>query len=747
MISQCDAPRRFLGFGPIERRLFWIVLVGLLPLTLLSFFTLLKNAEAQRTRMLLAADATMINTVTAVDAELNASFAALDALATSPRVAGRDFAGFQLEAERLLTRRAHWVNIVLSDASTNQIMNARLRSSDPLPAHVHRGGIAEVIATGKAAVGNIGFNPVLNMHAFSVRTPIMSADKVEYVLNAVIDPSLVAEILGRQHYPQGSVVVVLDHANTVVGRSLSPQEWIGKPPSRTLRQIMQEGDEGAWKVTTTLEGVPVYTVFHTSPVTGWTAAIGLPTETLDSPIRRSYLMLGGSIVASILLGFAVAFLTGRTITRPILELEQAALAVGEGRAPTLPSTHLPEIRQVALALASAHSQRETLLGKEREARLHEQQARLVAEDASRAKDEFLAMLGHELRNPLAAITSAAQLLDHADRAKAAEASEQAKAIIRRQVQHLRRLTDDLLDAGRVIMGKIVLDPKPVDLAVVAKSAVETLYNTGAFKDRELKVDVHTAWVKGDPTRIEQVTANLLTNAAKYTPAGGTIFVSVAAHNSEAILRVRDTGIGIEPELLPRMFDLFVQGQRALDRSQGGLGIGLTLVRRLTELHGGRVEAHSTGVGKGSEFIVVLPLIGTPKSIETEPGTSISIKPLTIALVEDNADVRASLRKYLEFQGHHVHEAIDGPGGVELALRTRADVAIVDIGLPALDGYGVAQAIRLRADHSILLIAMSGYGHPEDVDRGLHAGFDAYLTKPIDHSALNQMLGANRVPPI
>lgn len=715
-------------FGPLERRLFFLVFVGLLPLALLSFATLFHNAQSQKQQLLAATADTMRAIVTAVDSELDQSIAALDALVASPRLAAEDRARFSTEAKELLERRVGWANVVLSDKSGRQLMNVQAPAGASLPEWSSGASLNEVLRTKRAVVGDIVFSPLQKDYVFAVMVPVMRSGEVAYVLSAEIRPDAVRDVLSRQRIPEQGVAVILDRQYNVVARSLNQHSWVGKPPSPGLRRLILEG--GTSGITTTLEGFPVYTVVHHSAVTGWSAAIGIPVNVIDGPLNRSYALLCGAILVSVLLGLFAAYLISGTITRPMRELEAAAVAVGQGTAPAIPDTSMSEIRQVALALSAAHTEREKLLQSERE-------ARLLAENASKAKDEFLAMLGHELRNPLAAISTASEILDLAERASLQEA--QAKVIIRRQVRHLGRLTDDLLDAGHVILGKISLQRKPLDLAGVVQSVVDTMRNTGRLAGHDLSLSLHPVWVEADSTRIDQVVANLLGNAVKYTPQPGSITVCVGREGDDAVLRVRDSGLGIETALLPRIFDLFVQGQRSLDRAQGGLGIGLTLVRRLVELHGGEVGANSAGPDRGSEFVVRLRAIAAP--VQTPPGvapyrTDIQRK---IVVVEDNQDVRATLCDFLQFSGHTVYEADNGRAGVELVLRERADLAFVDIGLPVMDGYGVARAVRERAAHKVRLVAMTGYGSQEDAVRGMEAGFDTYLIKPVGLATLNKII--------
>jgi signal transduction histidine kinase/CheY-like chemotaxis protein len=737
------APRRrwrAIALGPLEQRLFWIVVAGLLPLILLSFATLLYNAQAQRRQQIQSAEDTMRSVIAAVDAELRTSLASLDALAASPRLRVRDFAGFYVEARALLERRPSWANIVLSDPTSQHVMNARLPFGAPLPRSIDPGAVEATVRAGVPGVGNLVWSPVLKMHVFAVRLPIHEGDKIPFVLTAVLRPEAVLEIVRRHVLPEGSTVVVLDGRRTVVARTRDNVAWVGKPPSPSLVEMLERDAAGAWAVTTTLEGAKVYTVYRRSAESGWSAAIGVPTGIADAPVTRSYLVLGGSIFASVLLGLGAAFWTGRTVTGPMRKLERAAAAVARGEAPMLPHTELPEIRQAMLALLAAHIERDKLLHSERQARLLEQNARLAAELANKTKDEFLAMLGHELRNPLAAISTAAQVLDHSGPQRR-EAEEHAKAIIRRQVRHLGKLTDDLLDAARVMMGKIVLDRRPIDLAQMVRNTVDTLRNTGHLQRHDCVTQLESVWVNADPTRIDQVLANLLTNAVKYTPPPGRIEVTVRRLGGDAMFSVRDSGLGLEPELLPRIFDLFVQGERGLDRSQGGLGIGLTLVRRIVELHDGGVQARSEGAGKGSEFIIHLPAIEAPAEPAKSESSADHSAPLRIVLVEDNDDVRTSLRVLLEMSGHEVSEAKDGLQGVDTILREQADIALVDIGLPHLDGYGVARAVRSRVRHPVMLVAMTGYGSQGSAERGAQAGFDAYMVKPVDAARLHELISS------
>ncbi len=367
-------------------------------------------------------------------------------------------------------------------------------------------------------------------------------------------------------------------------------------------------------------------------------------------------------------------------------------------------------------------------------------ARREAEAGTRARDEFLAMLGHELRNPLGAITSAVAVLKTMGQHDEV-AAQRALDVISRQLGHLARFMDDLLDAGRVIGGKVALVREPVDLGAAAERALATIQAAGRTRARHVVAACEPVWVEGDVTRIEQIVTNLLTNAVKFTPAGGSVELRVRADGDAAVLVVTDTGVGMEPDLLPRVFDLFVQGSVTLDRSLGGLGVGLTLVRKLVELHGGTVSASSGGPGQGSTFTVRLPRTAAPVTAPARAGAAPPRRRLRVLVVEDNADSREMMSLHLRFAGHDVSVAEDGPGGVDAARAFRPDVAIVDVGLPGLDGYEVARRIRAQADGAIALLALTGYGQPEDRRRALEAGFDGHLTKPVDPRHLLDTLDA------
>lgn len=365
-------------------------------------------------------------------------------------------------------------------------------------------------------------------------------------------------------------------------------------------------------------------------------------------------------------------------------------------------------------------------------------------DLHRRKDEFLAMLSHELRNPLAPITNAVQLLGLQktdDRLQ-----HQARTIIERQVGQLTRLIDDLLEVSRITTGRIHLQKERVGLNSVVESACETTRPLMDQHHHELTVFLSSQpiWVNGDPARLEQVIVNLLTNAAKYTVEGGTMSIAVQREGDEAVLRVRDSGVGIAPELLPHIFDLFTQADRSLDRSKGGLGIGLCLAKRLVEMHDGNIKVDST-LGTGSEFVVHIPVMTAPAVPPTSPKHIVPRSDgaaLRVLVVDDNRDSAQSLGMLLEATGHDVQLAYDGPTALQATLDYRPHVMLLDIGLPGLDGYEVAKRIREQPTlNNIILVAMTGYGNLADVRRSEEAGFNHHLVKPADFMKVKEILAS------
>lgn len=380
---------------------------------------------------------------------------------------------------------------------------------------------------------------------------------------------------------------------------------------------------------------------------------------------------------------------------------------------------------------------EMAVRKKIEAELRNKIAELA--DSDRRKNEFLAMLAHELRNPLSAVLNAitAADLDEASRDRAIE-------IARRQTVQLARLVDDLLDVARITQGRIALRKEPIGVVNLLDRSIEECRAAAELRQQRLVViappDTHGIRVDVDAARMQQSISNLIHNAVKFTQAYGRIEVSIRRRGSEVAIRVRDTGVGIAAEMLPRIFELFAQGDVSIDRAQGGLGIGLTLVRQLVAMHGGSVEARSAGIGKGSEFEITLPILVDAKKNAPAEITAGASATSRVLIVEDNRDAAESMQILLELLGHQVRVVEDGFGALEILSENSFDAILVDIGLPAMDGYTLAGRIRaLPQCRGMRLIALTGYGQEEDRRRALDAGFDQHLVKPVDIDRLQALL--------
>jgi signal transduction histidine kinase/DNA-binding response OmpR family regulator len=473
----------------------------------------------------------------------------------------------------------------------------------------------------------------------------------------------------------------------------------------------------------------------------------LPHSPAEDDLRTALERVLASCKAEILDGLKVAFLprvsTGDVPPEVPGQLHSAALLPLRARGRTLGALVLG-LSEADRRFAPADlGYAEDLAGR---AAIAIDNARLYREvqDADRRKNEFLAMLAHELRNPLAPIRSAVQILR-----RIGSTDPQARwsqDVIERQVQQMSRLVDDMLDVSRITRGQIVLQMEPVELSDVVSRAVETSHPLIDQRRHELSVALprERLRVEADLVRLSQVVANLLNNAAKYTAEGGLIWLTAEREGSEAVVRVRDSGMGIPGNMLSNIFDLFTQVDRSLERTQGGLGIGLTLVRTLVEMHGGTVQALSAGSNRGSEFVVRLPaLVEAPLTQTIATRAANDPKPCVprrVLVVDDNVDGAESLAMVLRLCGHDVCCAHDGPAGLEMAEAFRPDVLLLDIGLPKMDGYEVARELRRRPELAdVFLVALTGYGSDDDRRRTEEAGFDVHLVKPVDLDALPRLL--------
>ena len=720
----------------LQKQLFTLAIAGVLPLAILVgaglhlIFEQRREVESRRALEVTRALAT------AVEAELQRSLAALQVLAAAGAFDG-DRASFHEIARRTIAMQPGWRNLTLSDVEGRQVDNSDFPPGAELPISPDPAAIAAVAQSGQPVVGNLlkgrrGWS-------FALRVPLEKDGKVHHVVSAIVDPGSILHILRRQRVPDDWVISVFDAKGQRVARSKAHERFLATRPTESLQVLLRSPAPEGMSKTTTLEGDRVFTAYTKIPSFGWTVAAGLPVAAVEATAFNSVAVYGIAVLLSIVIGMLAAHRVARSVNQPIARLREAADALGRGAQPEIPATEIQELHEVGEAIAKAARQRHAIEAEREELLKSEREARSQAEAANQAKDQFLAMLGHELRNPLAALSNASSLLGQSPHD--GKVATRAREVIQRQVSHLARLTDDLLDAARALLGKIELRAEPIDLAALVAEALSTLASTGRTANHRVVTDLGEAWVRGDAVRIDQIVCNLLINAVKYTPAGGTVRVSTARVGGESRVVVADNGAGMSPELAARAFDLFVQGERDLDRSQGGLGIGLTLVRRLAELHGGRAEVMSQGEGKGSEFTVTFPAIDRPA--RTGPAVAMpqgGTLARTILVVEDSDDARETLVELLQVMGHRVESAGDGIAGLDKALAIGPDVALVDIGLPGIDGFELARRLRTADGRRLYMVALTGYGAAEDRRRAMEAGFDAHMTKPVEASRLAELLG-------
>ena len=464
-------------------------------------------------------------------------------------------------------------------------------------------------------------------------------------------------------------------------------------------------------------------------LTGWSAeALGQPLETVFHIVNETTRKTVENPVSQVIRLGAIVGLVNHTV---LIAKDGTELAIDDSGAPIRDARG--RIVGVVLVFRDITQRR----GSER-----------ALEDADRRKDEFLAMLAHELRNPLAPIRNAAHtlaLLGTGD-----DRVRWVSGVIERQVGLMTRLVDDLLDVSRITSGKITLQRTTVSVREVLAQAVETARPLAESRGQALEADVpeDAGWVDGDPARLAQAVGNLLDNAIKYTDDGGRIWLRARVEADEVVIVVEDSGVGVDPELLPHVFDLFIQADRSLERKQGGLGLGLTLVRRLVEMHGGRVEAASAGPGFGSAFTIRLPCLAVEEAVEPTPAAepAEAARPAGLArrilVVDDHQDSTDSLALFLRLRGHEVRTAQDGPTALDEIERYRPEVVFLDLGLPGMSGYDVARRVRMRTDLGPLqLVALTGYGTDGDRQKTRDAGFDVHLAKPVDPRAVDALLAS------
>ena len=710
----------------VRTHLALLAAVVFLPVLLGSAIAIRLLLDAEREAVLRSMQELSRATVLTMDRELTAALASGQALTTSLSLFRGDFATFYSQARSANAGSGR--ETVLLRADGEQVFNtARPYGAPPgQPSAATRQRVRTVLERDVPAVSGLIVDDPLRSLVVAAQIPVTLADGRHMLLGERIAARTLNARLPAD-VPASWLISVFDRAGSTIARNRRWETYVAGRPRPEVMAALRAGAavvRGASR-----EGTTMAAALARSPLSGWTAAVGVPIAELEATAARAVSLTAGTLLCAVALACLGALLFARRLLAATEYLGAATEGMVDGWLPPPADLRITELNALQKVLHAVSSR---LIRVEAARRLH------LAEAQNRAKDEFLAMLGHELRNPLGAISSAIALVQMGASGPVAERAHQ---IIGRQSRHLAHLVDELLDANGVLSGRVTLAPVPLDLAAAVRDVVQTLQTQGTTAEHEVELDLEPVWVNCDPTRLQQVIGNLVENAAKYTQAGGRIRVTVRAQADMGELAVADDGKGIDADLLPRIWDVFVQGQ-VQSRAKGGLGIGLAVVKSLVEQQHGTVAVASGGPQQGSTFTVRLPLAGAAIGGTVADGAEApppSRPGRRVLLVEDNGDLRDMTCALLQSRGCTVMAAADGRAALALAERQCPDVAFVDIDLPDISGYEVARQLARRV--GIRLVAVTGYGQPEDVRRALAAGFDLHLKKPVRLDELERALGA------
>lgn len=700
----------------------------------------------------------------AVDRQLDTHRVMLETLAEADELKTGDIDGFHALSARVADRHGA-VFISFFDTTGKQIFNTLRPPGAPLPTpfkdprvtldspdHPPVGdprSLQKVIDSGRPLTSDLLFGLVAGRLIFIINIPVWRDGKVAYVLNAAFAPDEMTRLLHESPQFRNVPAAIFDRNGFIVGRWQNADRYVGKRVTQhQLERLKNRGDGiGTGE---TLEGLPLYYSYARSPTTGWGVWIGVERAAIENEIQGNWIIATALASGGLALGVLMAFFLASRLRRSIEDLAEAA---ARSEPPRLSGLRTRELTQLEQALKDAAALREAQ-AQERESRLVAEARKVEAEAASRTKDHFIAVLSHELRNPLAPVRSAVHLLRELNKDRKDGRMNEIIDMLDRQSRQLTRLVSDLLDVSRISSGKIVLKRERVDLCAVARHAAESAMPGVEARNHRFSCDMPQKPMKvmGDFARLSQVVSNLLDNAVKYTPRGGTIRLSVRAEAGFAVLSVEDNGRGIEPAMQPVLFTGIVRSPESDGPEQGGLGLGLPLSRSLVELHGGALEADSEGKDKGSRFTMRIPLADESQA---EAGDGIvsdsSAAPhpderRRVLIVDDNVDAAIMLDRLLQALGHETMVANDGAAALTVARDFRPDVALIDIGMPGMDGYEVARHLRaLPANGALRIVAVTGWGQESDRAKSKAAGFDMHLVKPVDAEQLAQAVAGRGMP--
>ncbi len=723
---------------------FAVVPIVLLTLVLLGYLVSIQR-DSMRQAILEKARLASV----AIDRELAAAAAIVNTIAESPLVDDGDFFRIYEFAQRSVVRRPN-TRILMIDANGTQLFDTSQKFGVPLqnvfsdasgnsvPAQA---SWREVFRSAKPQYSDLVADTAatdmssINRSNISYRMPILRFGRVQYVLAIIFAPSDLTNLLKLQQSEDRELIALVDRGGLIVARNVGAERYVGQPASASLLASMQLVADRGVNRGEALGGEEVLYAYRRSALTGWTVAVAAPVSLAYAPLRGSIAGWGTLVLGLIALAVWLARRTWKEVGTPLIALANNAGAFERGESVLLPNSRIREVQNCSRAWTIA-IQAEKARRVQEQLRLVAEARRQESERVSHEKDRLLAALSHELRNPLGAIANSAYILE-----RIAPDEERLKApiaIIRRQSEHLCRLIEDMLDLARATFGKMPIERRPVDLMSIVRETVSA-YDFGTDRQSRIEVSGLSAWVEGDATRLGQVLRNLLDNALKFSPQNGKIHIHVSTEGGEALLIVSDQGTGIPAAMIDRLFDAFVQNEQTLARTQGGLGLGLALVREIVEMHGGSVSVASPGENQGAAFTVRIKSCAQAPTVVSAAVRETSTNRC-ILIIEDQNDARISLQRLLEEMGHLVYSASDGLDGIERLSALMPDLALVDIGLPGLDGLALARRVRENQILSkVRLIALTGYSEAALRQEALSAGFAQVLLKPVRPEELQKVL--------
>ncbi|MGC4062931.1 MAG: ATP-binding protein [Aquabacterium sp.] len=728
----------------IRPLLFIIATLVLAPAFLAAAIAVQKVREGERRAALEGLRETVRATSLLIDGEVQRSLGALNALGDSPYLATGDLRLFYAQASRINQPPDVWS--LLLDANGQQLLNTALPFDTPLPPPRAKTRVQKVLNTGQPLVTDLIVGPATGKLLTTIYVPakassnhvVAQAFSVEHWKRTALQPH------GRSDLTIG----VIDRAGKFIARSKQSDVMLGKPARPELVAAAAASEEGLIRHKT-LEGTDSYDAFTHSKLTGWTIAVAAPVSSIEASANQAVMWLIAGVGSALALALAATLFFGRQFVELIDTLTTAAQSLGQGEVPSVRKVALQEVNalseslgQAGRVLATERASREVLEDERTQLLANEVTAKERAQAENAAKDRFLALLGHELRNPLAAINGATEVLLRCDPSKTDFG--RYTGMIKRQNQHLTRIVNDLLEVSRMLSGRIALACEPLNLAECVRACVEALCATGSVAPGQIRLRSEEVWTHGDPIRMEQIINNLLGNAIKFSVDKQPIEVLVYQFGERAVLEVIDNGLGIDADLMPHIFEPFVQGPHFKGQLYSGLGIGLALVHQLVALHHGEIVAQSEGNGCGARFVVTLPL-----SLVSKPSLAPHLNPAVnapepqhrVLLVEDNPDAMEATGALLELLGYSFVGARDGIEALEIVRSDPPDIVLMDIGLPGKDGYQVTQEIRaMSLKRHLPVIALSGYSQ-DLVDSRSQTVFDACLIKPVGPGELAEAISA------